>query len=144
MPRGKSKRKGAAIEPPFSIPATEGNQMEPAKESVNPVMEAAPLPPPPPPKPVGPKMHTVKVLRNIQPIGDYEIVGFHKEAVVRKDTTGRLVEISKAEFVSGEGAPPPYAGVGFKNKIWAGTVIKLNDEETKRFKQAKAVELEID
>lgn len=34
--------------------------------------------------------------------------------------------------VIGEPAPPPYYGVGFKNKLWAGTVIDLPFEEARR------------
>lgn len=91
-------------------------------------------------KPV--KMHAVKLLKNYCPGGAVEIVGWNKPAVKRKDNAGRVIEISPAEFVKGEPAPPPYPGVGFVGKIWAGTVIKLTEDEARSVKRAKIAELE--
>lgn len=88
------------------------------------------------------KMVPMKLLRNYRPGGPVEIVGWHKPAVTRKDNTGRVIEISAAEFVKGEGGPPPYPGVGFPDKIWAGTVIKLTEDEARNVRRLRIAELE--
>lgn len=78
------------------------------------------------------KLVSMKLLRNYVPMGQHQIVGYHKEARVMKNAAGQMIEVEKAEFIPGEAKPPAQAGVGYPNKIWAGTVIKLPADEAKR------------
>jgi hypothetical protein len=59
---------------------------------------------------------SVRLLKNYKPIGWYEVQG-HFDA--------------EEEFVKGQPAPPPYPGVHFEHKLWAGTVVKLPAEEAR-------------
>lgn len=129
-PRPKKQPEGAATEPPFSIPATD--------EGI--VMQTQEVPAPKPPV----KMHAVRLLRNYRPAGPVEIVGWHKDAVRKKSAAGVMVEVSPAEFIRGEMKPAPYPGVGFPGKIWAGTVVKLTEDEARSVKKQRIGELEFD
>lgn len=77
------------------------------------------------------KMFPVRLTKNYVPVGNYEIVGYLKEAVKQKDAAGNWRVIEKEEFVRGEMKPHSMPGVGFANKIWAGTHIKLPIDEAK-------------
>lgn len=78
------------------------------------------------------KLFPVKLLKNYRPAGTYEVVGYHRPERAAKDAAGRVVILEEAGFIEGEMAPPPFPGVGFDNKIWADTVLKLPIEEAKR------------
>lgn len=78
------------------------------------------------------KLFPVKLLKNYRPAGEFEIVGYHQPEITQKDSAGKVVVTQKAEFIEGQGAPPPFPGVGFDTKIWAETVVKLPMEEAKR------------
>lgn len=77
------------------------------------------------------KMFPVVLNKNYAPSGRYEIVGWLKPKVERKDSTGRMLTIEPEKFMEGEMHPAPYPGTGFPNKIWAGTTIRLPLEEAK-------------
>lgn len=77
------------------------------------------------------KLFPVLLSKNYVPIGEYEIVGYLKEAVKRKDAAGNWRIIEPEEFISGVMKPHPSPGVGFPNKIWAGTKIRLPVDEAK-------------
>lgn len=77
------------------------------------------------------QMFPVLLAKNYQPAGAYEVVGWHKPAVSRKNPVGQWVEVEKAEFIRGEMKPAERPGTGFAGKVWAGTVIKLPIEEAK-------------
>lgn len=79
-----------------------------------------------------PKLVSMKLLRNYVPMGEHEIVGYHKPAKVMKNAAGQMIEVEKAEFVAGVAKPPDQAGVGYANKLWAGTVVKLPKPEAER------------
>lgn len=72
--------------------------------------------------------------------GSYEIVGYLKEAVKRKNAAGTWKIVEPEEFVKGEMKPHASPGVGFPNKIWAGTTVRLPISEAKRLIAAKAAE----
>jgi hypothetical protein len=91
-----------------------------------------------------PKMVRVKLLRNYRPMGEVEIAGHWKPEIIVRNKLGKDEVISPAEFIEGENAPPPQAGVGFKDKLWAGTVIRLPVDEAKRAQKLAIAELEID
>ena len=91
-----------------------------------------------------PKMVPVKLLRNYRPSGEFEIVGHHRPAVTVRNVAGKDVVITPAEFVKGEVAPPPQAGVGFANKLWAGTVIRIATDEAKTVKANGIGELDFE
>lgn len=82
-------------------------------------------------QPKGKGMFPVKLLKNYVPMDKYDVVGWHKPAVVRKDAGGRMVTVERAEFRTGEEAPPALAGTGYPGRVLAGTVIKLPIEEAK-------------
>lgn len=82
----------------------------------------------------------VKLLKNFRPKGEFEIVGYQKPAVRVKNAAGQMIEVEPAEFLTGVGAPAPYAGSGYEDKIWAETVVKLDIEEAKRAISLKIAE----
>jgi hypothetical protein len=89
------------------------------------------------------KMFPVLLTKNYVPAGGYEIVGYLKEAVKRKDAAGGWRVVEPEEFIKGEMKPHTSHGVGFGKtvdesgkvltnaKIWAGTHIKLPVDEAK-------------
>lgn len=91
-----------------------------------------------------PKMVAMQLLRNYRPSGDFEIVGHMVPAVTRKDASGREYEVSKAAFVTGEMAPTPQAGVGTTGKIWAGTVIRVPQDEARTMRTNDIAERSVD
>ncbi|HNG54574.1 MAG TPA: hypothetical protein PLR85_14400 [Nitrospira sp.] len=87
-----------------------------------------------------PKLFPVVLSRNYVPLGEYEIVGYLKEAVRQKDAAGTWRIIEKEEFVEGEMKPAHTPGVGYPNKIWAGTHIRLPLDEAKSIVAKKIAE----
>jgi hypothetical protein len=77
------------------------------------------------------KMFPVLLTKNYVPSGAYEIVGYLKEAVKRKDAAGSWRVVEPEEFIKGEMKPHTSHGVGFAGKIWAGTQIRLPMDEAK-------------
>ena len=86
------------------------------------------------------KMFPVLLVKNYQPLGQYEIVGYLKEAVKQKDSAGNTKIIEPEEFVQGAMKPHESPGVGFNGKIWAGTHIKLPLDEAKTLVAKKLAE----
>lgn len=86
------------------------------------------------------KLFPVVLMRNYVPIGDYEIVGYLKAAVKRKDAAGVERIVEREEFIEGVMKPHNSPGVGFPNKIWAGTTIKLHVDEAKSVVAKKIAE----
>jgi hypothetical protein len=74
----------------------------------------------------------------------FEIIGHRVPAVVRKDASGREFVVQPAEFVAGEGAPPPQAGVGTSGKIWSGTVIRVPQDEARTMRANEIAERSVD
>jgi hypothetical protein len=110
---------------------------------------------PPPP----PKMVRVKLLRNYRPMEAldptdpkkqrrldpvFEIVGYWKPAVVVRNILGKEETIAPETFVEGEPAPSPKAGVGYTDKLWAGTIVRFTSDEAKYIKANGIGEIEID
>ncbi|HEX9595283.1 MAG TPA: hypothetical protein VF982_00255 [Anaerolineales bacterium] len=91
-----------------------------------------------------PKMVAMELLRNYRPAGDFDIVGHMVPAVTRKDASGREYEMEKARFVEGEGAPPPISGVGTIGKIWAGTIIRVPQDEARTMRANDIAERSVD
>lgn len=77
------------------------------------------------------KLFPVVLSKNYAPSGQYEIVGYLKDAVKRKDAAGNWKIVEPEEFIKGEMKPHPSPGVGYNGKIWAGTHIGLPVEEAK-------------
>lgn len=88
------------------------------------------------------KMVTMKLERNYRPAGPYEIVGYLKEAVTKKNSAGMIVELEKAEFIKGEAKPPAIAGTGYPGKLWAGTVINIGEAEGRNIRRIGIASLE--
>jgi hypothetical protein len=97
------------------------------------------------------KMFPVVLNKNYVPRGDYEIVGYLKEAIERKNALGRMEIIEPEKFIEGEMKPHATPGVGYGEyfdkagkktnaKIWAGTHIKLPLDEAKHLVAKKIAE----
>ena len=146
MPRGVYDRsKGAAKAAPISHEAQgtsydagaagyelQGRASEPTT-GVEPVTEAVALN-------ETEKTVAMELKRHYVPKDLRGIVGYQKEAVLRKNAAGQMVEIEKAEFIDGIMKPPVYPGSGFPNKIWAGTVIQVPETEAKEMRTKKIAE----
>lgn len=87
-----------------------------------------------------PKLFPVVLNKNYSPGGKYEVVGYLKEAVKRKDAAGNWKIVEREEFIKGEMKPHPSPGVGYDGKIWAGTHIRLPVEEAKTVVAKKIAE----
>ncbi len=86
------------------------------------------------------KLFPVLLTKNYQPVGEYEIVGYLKEAVKTKDAAGNWKTVEKEEFIEGEMKPHQSPGVGYAGKIWAGTTIRLPVDEAKTVVAKKIAE----
>ena len=94
--------------------------------------------------PAAVKMIPMKLERNYRPqSADYSIVGHTRPEVRRKNAAGVEVVVEAEEFVSGQPMPGKYPGVGFANKFWAGTVLKLPEDEAKAIRKAGIGSVEI-
>jgi len=98
------------------------------------------------------KLFPVVLTKNHVPKSEYEIVGYLKEAIKRKDAAGNWKIVEPEEFIKGVMKPHDSPGVGFgatydKNgalmlnaKIWAGTHIKVPVDEAKYLVAKKIAE----
>ena len=77
------------------------------------------------------KMVEMELKRHYRPMGKHEIVGHLRPAKKVKNAGGEEIEVHPAEFIKGEMYPSVYGGVGFKDKIWAGTTIRVPADEAK-------------
>lgn len=77
------------------------------------------------------KMFPVVLQKNYVPRGAYEIVGYLKEKIERKNALGRMELIEPEKFIEGEMKPHQTPGVGYPGKIWAGTTLRLPIDEAK-------------
>ena len=102
-------------------------------------------------------MVRVKLLRNYRPRelpdpankGKYlppvfEIVGHWKDAIVVRNKLGKDEELEPAKFIEGEPAPSSKAGVGYADKLWAGTIMRVASDEAKYIRANGIGEIEID
>ena len=107
--------------------------------------------------PPPPKMVRVKLLRNYRPRelpdpankGKYlppvfEIVGYWKPAVIVRNKLGKDETITPETFVEGEPAPSSKSGVGYADKLWAGTIVRVTSDEAKYMRANNIGEIEID
>jgi hypothetical protein len=116
-----------------------------------------------PTAPPPPKMVRVKLLRNYRPMerpnpayvpnpkqeGRYlppvfEIVGHWKPAVIVRNKLGKDETLAPETFVEGEPAPSSKSGVGYADKLWAGTIVRVTSEEGKYLRANNIGEIEID
>lgn len=79
-----------------------------------------------------PRLVAMELKRNYVPPPGYEIVGHTRPA--RKDHQGNVIE--PETFIKGEPMPPRYPGAGYKEKILAGTIIRLPEAEARKLKNA--------
>jgi hypothetical protein len=96
-----------------------------------------------PPKP-DEELVTIKLDKNYRPAGYFEVAGWHKEEVKRKNAAGREVVVEAAEFIAGERKPPVVAGTGFANKVWAGTVLRVPKSEVATIRKHGIGSIELD
>ena len=105
------------------------------------------------------KMVRVKLLRNYRPQEQldptdpkkqrrldpvFEIVGHWKPAVVVRNKLGKEETLSPEVFIEDEPAPSPKSGVGYADKLWAGTIARFATEEAKYIRANGIGEIEID
>jgi hypothetical protein len=88
------------------------------------------------------KMVPMKLERNYRPTGKFEIVGHTRPEIRKKSPSGKEVVIQAEEWVPGEAMPGAIPGAGFANKLWAGTVVKLPEDEAKAIQKARIGSLE--
>jgi len=99
-----------------------------------------------------PKLVPVRLLRNYRPMTDvFEVVGYHKEAIIRKRPDGKMVTVEEGGFFKEHDeagviipAPSAMVGTGFGDRLNAGTVVRLPRDEAKRARDLKIGELELD
>ena len=96
-----------------------------------------------PPKP-DEKLISIKLERNYRPAGYYEVAGWHKEEIKRKNAAGQMVVVERAEFIEGERKPPAVAGTGFANKHWAGQVLRVPETEARTIRKLGIGSIELD
>ena len=90
------------------------------------------------------RMLTVKLLKNYRPVGDFVAVGYERPAVLRKNARGVMETAEPAQFIPDELAPSPMGTPGKAEKIWAGSVIKLERDEAVRTRKLGIAEYELD
>lgn len=99
------------------------------------------------------KMVPVRLSRNYRPMSEkYEVLGYHKEPVLRKRPDGKIVEIEPGGFITETdpetgkvmSAPPAMPGTGFGNRLNANTVVKLPSDEAKRAQSLKIGEVQVE
>lgn len=86
------------------------------------------------------KLFPVVLSKNYAPRGKFEIVGYLKPKVEKKDAAGKMIVVEAEKFIEGEMHPAPFPGTGFPNKIWAGTTIRLPIDEAKAIVSKKIAE----
>ena len=59
-----------------------------------------------------PKMVTMTLLRHYRPAGEFEIAGWNKPTIERKNVAGKMVVIEEGGFIPNEAAPSPTPGTG--------------------------------
>lgn len=98
-----------------------------------------------------PKTVRMTLLKNYRPGGEFQVLGYNKEPVIRKRPDGKLVEVEPGGFIeemdeSGNIMPAPakLPGTGFPDKLLAGTVINVSSAEAKRMRANGIGEVEID
>ena len=99
-----------------------------------------------------PKMVTMTLLRNYMPGSDYEVLGYNKEPVQRKNPAGKMVVIEPGGFIAETDEqtgkimpmPSPTPGTGTPGKLWAGTVLRIGTDEAKAMRKAGIAEAEIE
>ena len=85
----------------------------------------------------GARLAAMLLKRHYRPMGFYEVVGHHTREVWRKKASGEQYLAEPSEWKPGEKADPPVAGaLGFADKLWAGTVVRLPFEEAKTIQKA--------
>ena len=167
MPKGIPNPKPALVAEPVgndfanvTLTATENKILASIAEDVaaQPQPDVAPIVAPPV-APAAPKMVRVKLLRNYRPqeqldpadpqkkrrLGPvFEIVGHTRPAVVVRNVLGKEEILEPEKFIDAEAAPSPKAGVGFADKLWAGTVVRFTAEEARYIRANGIGEIEID
>lgn len=129
MPKGVYERRGG-LRAASTVPATQ-------KES-GPVSNDAPT--------AAPKSVKMELKRNYVPHNLISIVGYNRPAKMVKDAAGQMREVEPAAFVDGEVMPSIFPGVGFgavqengkkvrEQKVWAGTVIEVPEDEARNMRK---------
>ena len=93
----------------------------------------------PAPEPI--KTIKMELLRNYVPRKLISIVGYLRPEKKVKSAGGQTVVIQSEEWIPGEMKPHELAGVGYPNKIWAGTVIEVPEDEGRVMRANKIAEV---
>lgn len=121
-------------------------------EDSTPPVDGAPLPPVETYDPYAPRhvpepepavrLARVKLDKHYSPANPFSIVGHTRPEIKKKNPAGREEIFQTEEWIAGEMMPAAIAGTGFKNKVWAGTVIELPEVEAKAIVKQKIGSLE--
>lgn len=87
-----------------------------------------------------PKLIKMELVRHYVPKHGIRIVGHQRPERKAKNAAGQEVVVQEAAFIEGEMKPAAYPGVGFPNKIWAGTVIEVPEDEAREMRAKKIAE----
>lgn len=90
------------------------------------------------------KMRVMELKRNYRPIGEYEVVGYWQEEIKKKGPDGKEFIARPKAFIPNERAPSPMPGVDNPNKLWAGTVIRINVDEAKRMRSLDIADVSLE
>jgi len=93
-------------------------------------------------------MVSVLLSRHYRPAEDpepvFEVLGYWKDEIKRKNPAGQEVIVQKREFIKGESKPPAQAGTGSATKLLAGTLVRLRKDEAKYVRENGIGTIEID
>lgn len=96
------------------------------------------------PEPNGEKLIKMTLDHHYAPTGFYEVVGYNQEEVVKKRADGSTIVVTAAAFIPDVVKPHHIGGVGFQNKIWAGTVLKVQETEARLMRKNGIASYELD
>lgn len=100
-----------------------------AEATPNTAAEAAPI-----------KTVKMELKRHYVPHKLVSIIGYQRPEKRAKTAAGTEIITQTAAFIEGEMMPAAYPGVGFPNKIWAGTVIEVPEDEARDMRAKKIAE----
>lgn len=96
------------------------------------------------PKPNGERLIKMTLDRHYVPAGYYEVVGYNKEEIVKKRADGTSIVVEQAAFIPDVVKPHYIGGVGFQNKIWSGTVLRVQETEAKQMRKNGIASVDLD
>lgn len=91
--------------------------------------------------PTATKIVAMQLKKNYAPTSAFRVVGYQRPEIRAKDAAGREQIVQTSAFIDGQMTPPKFPGVGFQNKVWAGTVIEVPEPEAKAMRASGIAEV---